>query len=105
MLASLALVMDADSAAALEGDLRRERVRDDGEVAPLHRRAKVGVGGGRAHAIPHSHVEGSEPLLPLAVEVGADWIAGLMTRRDEGVVERVASEAARRRERPAVATI
>src|ERR1700682_3549745 len=38
------------------------------------RRFIAGVGGRRAHAIPHRHVEGSKPLLPLAVEVGADRI-------------------------------
>ncbi len=46
MLASIAPVLDADGAAPLEGDLRRERVRDDLEVAAFHRRAKIGVGGG-----------------------------------------------------------
>ena len=97
--------MDADSAASLEGDPGRERVRDDLEVAAFHRRAQIGVGGRPAHAVPHRHVEGAKPLLPLAVEVGADRIAGLTARLDEGVVERVAFEAARRRERPAVAAI
>ena len=69
----------------------------------FHRRPQIGVGGRRAHAVPHRHVEGAKPLLPLAVEVGAHRIAGLAARLDEGLVERVALGALRGRERPAVA--
>jgi GMC oxidoreductase len=54
----------------------RWRRRMDPWVATSRlRRFIAGVGGRRTHAIPHRHVEGSKPLLPLAVEVGADRIA------------------------------
>ena len=68
----------------------RWRRRMDPWVATSRlRRSIAGVGGRRAHAVPHRHVEGSKPLLPLAVEVGADRIARLPTRLDESVVGRV----------------
>ncbi len=46
-----------------------------------------------------------KPFLPLAVEIGADRIAGLPARLDESVIERVALGAARGRQRSAVAAV
>ena len=98
-------VAHADGAAALENDLRRSRVSDDAKVRALHRRLQIGVGGGPAHAVFDRHVEAAETLLPFAVEVGADGIAGLPARLDEGVVQRIAPRAAPRRERAVGAAI
>ena len=75
------------------------------EIAPLHRRPQIGVGGRPAHAVPHRHVEAAESLLLLAVEVGAHRIAGLPARLDEGVVERIALGPCARRQRPVAAAI
>ena len=105
LLAPVAAVVDADRAAAVEGDSGRQRVGDHLEVGPLHRRPEIGVGGRPAHAVPHRHVERAKPLLPLAVEIGADRIARLPARLDEGVVERVAFAPMRRRKRSGVAAI
>src|SRR6202044_3049011 len=98
-------VADADCATPIEGDPSREGVRDHLKIGAFHRRLEIGVGGRPSDAVLHRHAEWAKPLLPLAVEVGADRIVRLPARLDEGVVERVGFSAMRRRQRSGVAAI
>src|SRR6202041_1725931 len=75
------------------------------KIGAFHRRLEIGVGGRPSDAVLHRHAEWAKPLLPLAVEVGADRIVRLPARLDEGVVERVGFSAMRRRQRSGVAAI
>ena len=105
LLAPALPVTDADRTAPIEGDAGRQRMGDHLEVGAFHRGPEIGVGGRPAHAVLHRHAERAKPLLPLAVEVGADRITRLPARLDEGVVERVAFAPMRGGQRPGVAAI
>src|ERR1700683_3753625 len=105
VLAPAAPVANADRTALIEGDPRRERMGDDLEGGAFHRRLEIGVGGRPPDAVLHRHAKRAKSFLPLPVEVGADRIARLPARLDEGVVERVGFSPMRCRKRSGVAAI
>src|ERR1700722_19755862 len=90
LLAPFTSIADADSAAVLKGNARRERMCGYPKVGPFHCGPEIRVGGRPPDAVLHRHAERAKSFLPLAVEIDADPITRLPARLDEGVVERVA---------------
>ena len=76
--------LDTDGAVAVEPDAGDERERLDLEVGPGHHRM-ICAGRRQAPAVVNVAVEGGEPLLPVAVDVGGQRVAGLLHGGEEGV--------------------
>ncbi len=98
-----ARVVDADGAGAVEADLGGERGGLDVEVLPVAHRVQVGPGRGPAAAAVDVAVEPREALLPVAVDVVGQRVAGLLRGLEEGAEQRVRRRPALDPERPAAA--
>ena len=94
--------LDADRARALEDDLRDEGAGGHGEVGPAHHRIQVGARGGQPPAPVDVPVEGGEALLPVAVHVVGELIAGLLNGGEERTEQRVGGRAPLEHQRPVV---
>ena len=82
-------VVDADRAVALEPDAGDERQGVDREVLPVPHRVQVGASGRQTAAPVEVAVEPREPLLPVAVDVVGQRVAGVLDGLEEGTEERV----------------
>ena len=80
-LPAAAAVVDADRALALEPHLGGDREGLDVEVLAVPDRVQVGASGGEPAAAVQVAVEPREPLLPVAVDVVGERVAGLLRRR------------------------
>ncbi len=101
--AAAARVVDAGRPGAVEADPRDLRERHHVEVGPAHHRVQVRARGGEPPAAVHVAVEGGEALLPVAVDVVGERVAGLLHGGEERVVERPLGRAALEHERPVLA--
>src|SRR5439155_18949963 len=81
----LALVpeLDADGAGPVEDDFGNEGPGGDGEVRPAHHRIEVGPRGGQPPSAVDVPVERGEALLPVAVHVVGELVAGLLHGGEE----------------------
>ena len=87
------LVVDADRPLTLEPDAGHQGEGADGEVLPVPDRVEVGPRGGEPAAAVDVAVEPREALLPVAVHVVGEVVAGLDRRAEERVEERVGRRA------------
>ena len=92
--------LDAGRPGALHGHPGHQRPREDRQVGPVHHRVEVGAGGGQPTAALQALVEGGEALLPVAVDVGGDLVAGLLDGIEEGTEERIRDGSPLEHERP-----
>ena len=86
--------LDADRARAVEAAPGDERPAADVEVRARHRRMQVRARGAQPAAAVDRAVEGGEPLLAVAVDVGRQLVARLLHRLEEGAEQRVRGRAA-----------
>ena len=98
-------VLDADGARALEEHPRDLRARLQLEVRALDHGMEVGPRRAQPPAAPDVAVEGREALLSVAVDVGGEFVAGLLGRLEEGLEKRVRGRAALELQRPVAAAI
>ena len=86
----------------VEDDLRDEGPAGHGEVGPLHHRVQVGARGGQPPAPVDVPVEGVETLLPVAVHVVGELVAGLLHGGEERLEQRAGGGAPLEHQRPGV---
>ena len=96
-------VLDADSPLPTEQDPRDERPRLHRQVRPPHDGVQVGAGGAQATATVDGAIEGGEALLPVAVDVVREWIAGLLHRGEERLEQRARGRSTFENERAVMA--
>ena len=97
-------ILHADRPRAVEQHAMHERPgRDRAGSAAVHHRVQVGAGGAQPPAAADVAVELGEALLPVAVDVVGERVAGLLHRFEEGAEQRVGRRPALEHERPAVA--
>ena len=94
--------LDADRARAVEDDLRDEGAGGHGEVGPAHHRIQVGARGGQPPAPVDVPVERGEALLPVAVHVVGELVAGLLHGGEERLEQRAGGRAPLEHQRPGV---
>src|SRR5262245_12554596 len=82
-------ILDAGRAAPLEHNARDERARLYRDTPPPLRRAKIGARSTPAPTLVGRHVHPTEAFLLVAVHVLGHGIAGLPSRLDERLIERV----------------
>ena len=87
---------------AVEDDLGDEGPGGHGEVRPAHHRIQVGPRGGQPPAAVDVPVERGEALLPVAVHVVGELVAGLLHGGEERAEQRVGGRAALEHQRPGV---
>ena len=95
--------LDADGPRAVEENAIHERAAAHLEVLPVPDRVQVGPRGAESAAAVDVAVEGGEALLPVAVDVVGERVAGLLHRLEEGLEERALGRAALEHERAVAA--
>ena len=95
--------LDPDRPRSLEQDPRHERAGAHLEVRPTHDRVEVGPRRRDAPPAADVPVEGRETLLPVAVDVVGQLIAGLLRSGEERAEQRVVGRPALERQRTTVA--
>ena len=98
-------IFDAGGAAAVEHDLRRQRVDLDGEVVAPKRRPQIGVGRAAAAAVLHRHLPDAKTFLLRAVIIGRRLVAGGASGGGEGIDQRIGKAGHLRRQRTVAAAI
>ena len=93
----------AGGAGAVEQDPGDERARAHGQVGAAHDRVQVRAGRGQPPAVVHVAVERREALLPVAVDVVGEVVAGLLGRLEEGLEQRARRRPALQDQRALVA--
>src|SRR5436190_2045122 len=73
----------------------------DRQVGPLHHRTQVTHGGASAATPADGDLKGADAFLLCAVEISVEFIAGLLTAGDKGIVQFVVRAQVANRERPA----
>ena len=96
-------VVDADRALAVEVDLVDEGVRLDAQVLPVTHGPEVRARRGHPPAAVDVPVELREPLLPVAVDVVRQRVAGLLRRLEERPEQRVLGRPALEQQRTVAA--
>ena len=98
-----ARVFDSDRPRTVEQHPRGQRERLHGEVGAVHHGVQVSPRGGQAPAVVHVAIEGGKALLPVAVDVRGQRMAGLLHGGEERVEQRAPSGTALEHERAVVA--
>ena len=98
-------VADADRLASFHHYLFGHGVRDDGDIGPLHRGSKIGLGGAAPCAVAHRHIHPAKTFLLLPVDIRCHRIACLRSRIYPRLIERVSHRAVPRIERSVAAAI
>ena len=86
----------------VEDDLGNEGPGGHGEVRPAHHRIEVGPRGGQPPPAVDVPVERGEALLPVAVHVVGELVAGLLHGGEERAEQRVGGRAPLEHQRPGV---
>ena len=97
--------LDADCPRALEEDARHEHAAADLQVRTVGYGVQVRACRAPASPVANRAVEGPEPLLAIAVDVGRSLVAGLARRLEERPEELVRRRAAFEDERAAAAAV
>ena len=95
-------VLDSNRPRAVEQHARGQRERLHGQVGTVHHRMQVGLRSRQALAVVDVAIEGGKALLPIAVDVRGQRMAGLLYGGEERVKKRTASRTALEHERAVV---